>query len=242
MSKISEEDSCPAGWKIWSPRSKSDWTAVYEALGHNIHKYPRRPHLIIDITRNKVGCGGCTKFAMNSKVGQQHSWRTSDGSPWWLRDTKYNEPNGDYAANCYMQVYDVNPNNVRFNDANCGQSSTDYLCQPKAPPPAHPGLVAMLRCFQMFVVSSSIDICVRITYHTAPRNASAEMLPGKPRQLQSAKNHSQKVRSWGADQSQQWIQGIQEQSTRFVSQGLESVVSAQQVRLDCCVQCTGQKH
>merc|ERR1712046_95094 len=73
--------------------------------------------------------GGCTKYAMKSGVSQQGSWTTSDGSNWWLRDGKYNEPNGDYHANCYLHIYKVDPNDVRFNDGNCGFSSNDYLCQ-----------------------------------------------------------------------------------------------------------------
>merc|ERR1719199_2138533 len=128
--KSTEKDSCPDGWKIWSPRNKNDWTIVYNAMGKSINNYPKKPHLIIDVTRAANGCGGCTKYAMKSGVGQQGSWRTTDGSAWWLRDSKYNEPNGDYHANCYLQVYDVNPNNVRFNDGNCNYLSSAYLCQP----------------------------------------------------------------------------------------------------------------
>merc|ERR1712003_54352 len=56
-------------------------------------------------------------------------WRTSDGTKWWLRDTKYNEPNGDYQANCYLHVSQVTPNDVRFNDQNCNIASSAYLCQ-----------------------------------------------------------------------------------------------------------------
>ena len=131
VKKSTEQNSCPVGWKIWAPRNKADWTSVYNALGHNINNYPKKPHLLVDVTRNSNGCGGCTKFAMKSRVKQQRSWRTEDGSAWWLRDTKYNEPNGDYKPNCYLHVYDVNPDNVRFNDGNCNYSSSDYLCQPE---------------------------------------------------------------------------------------------------------------
>merc|ERR1712025_1293956 len=121
--------SCPSGYKIWSPRNKNDWIVVYNALGKNINKYPRKPHLIGDVTRGGNGCGGCTKYAMKSSTSQQGSWKTTDGSQWWLRDGRYNEPNGDYHANCYLHIYDVNPNNVRFNDGNCGHYSSEYLCQ-----------------------------------------------------------------------------------------------------------------
>jgi hypothetical protein len=128
--RSTEKHSCPKGFKIWSPRSKKDWTLVYNAMKKKIENYPRKPHLIVDVTRPKNGCGGCTKYAMNSKVSQQGEWKTTDGSDWWLRDGKYNEPNGDYHANCYLHIYDVNPNNVRFNDGNCGHVSSAYLCQP----------------------------------------------------------------------------------------------------------------
>merc|ERR1712139_153033 len=128
--KSTETDSCPKGYKIWSPRNKNDWTVVYNAMKKSISNYPRKPHFIIDVTRPADGCGGCTKYAMKSTTAQQGSWRTTDRSAWWLRDARYNEPNGDYHANCYLHVYDVNPNNVRFNDGNCNYYSTEYLCQP----------------------------------------------------------------------------------------------------------------
>merc|ERR1712025_1071930 len=101
--------------------------------GKNIKNYPNGPHLIVDVTRPKNGCGGCTRYAMKSGVSQQGEWTTRDSSSWWLRDGKYNEPNGDYHANCYLHVYDVNPNNVRFNDGSCGYYSKTYLCQKKFP-------------------------------------------------------------------------------------------------------------
>ena len=128
--KSTEKNSCPDGYKIWSPRNKNDWTIVYNAMGKNINNYPKKPHFIVDVTRPANGCGGCTKYAMRSNIAQQGSWKTKDGSAWWLRDAKYNEPNGDYHANCYLHIYDVNPNNVRFNDGNCNYYSTEYMCQP----------------------------------------------------------------------------------------------------------------
>merc|ERR1719261_2354120 len=128
--KSTETHSCPVGYKVWSPRNKNDWTIVYNAMKKNINNYPKKPHFIIDVTRPANGCGGCVKYAMKSTTAQQGSWRTTDRSAWWLRDARYNEPNGDYHANCYLHIYDVNPNNVRFNDGSCSYYSTEYLCQP----------------------------------------------------------------------------------------------------------------
>ena len=137
VSKSTEKNSCPSGWKIWSPRNKNDWTLVYNALGKKISNYPAKPHLLVDVTRSANGCGGCKKYAMKSTVSQQSSWKTSDGSPWWFRDTKYNEPSGDYKANCFLFIRQLDPNDVQFNDGNCDYSSTDYLCQDVASTLAH---------------------------------------------------------------------------------------------------------
>ena len=132
VTKSTQANSCPSGWKIWSPRNKKDWTLVYNALGKSIENYPSKPSLIVDVTRGANGCGDGRKYAMNSKVSQQSCWKTTDGSDWWLRDSKYNQPTGDYHANCYLNVHDVNPNDVKFNDNNCNHSAEDYLCQPGA--------------------------------------------------------------------------------------------------------------
>ena len=130
VKKSTEDNSCPTGWKIWSPRDKSDWSLVYDALGQNTDNYPKGPDLIVDVTLDANSCGGCTSHAMNSGVSEQSAWRTTDGSDWWLRDTTYTEPSGDYEANCYMDVYSVHPDDVKFNDANCDHGSNAYLCQP----------------------------------------------------------------------------------------------------------------
>merc|ERR1719253_1870951 len=68
---------------------------------------------------------------MRTGVAEQASWRTSDKAPWWLRSTRYNEPNGDYHANCYLDLWHApaNENSVTFNDWNCKYYSKSYYCQ-----------------------------------------------------------------------------------------------------------------
>ena len=127
--KSTQKNSCPTGYKLWAPSNKADWAIVYNALGKSFHNYPRKPYLIIDVTRPENGCGGCKGYAMKSGVPEQSSWQTKDGNTWWLRDSAYNEPAGYYNANCYLYVFDVNPDNVRFDDKYCVYHSTDYLCQ-----------------------------------------------------------------------------------------------------------------
>merc|ERR1719253_390081 len=114
--------------KIFSPRSRADWKTFI------VSAQPlRAPHWIVDVTRPQNGCGGCKRYPMNSRTPQQATWRTSDGSPWWLRSTKYNQPSGDYKANCFMDLWKppTSENTVKFADSNCWFHSRSYYCQPR---------------------------------------------------------------------------------------------------------------
>jgi hypothetical protein len=125
--RSSQKNSCPSGMKIFAPRSRADWRTFFNSAGPL-----RSPHWIIDITRPQNGCGGCTRYSMKSSTPQQASWRTSDAAAWWLRNSRYNEPNGDYTANCFMDLW-KNPNhenNIKFNDWRCNYRSRSYYCQP----------------------------------------------------------------------------------------------------------------
>jgi len=143
VSRSQQKNSCPDGMKLFSPRSRSDWATFIKSA-----QPLRAPHFIIDVTRPANGCGGCTKASMKSSTPKQATWRTSDGSPWWLRSTPYGEPNGDYKANCYLDLWRTphnSENNIQFNDWNCNYHARSYYCQPKfkkplppPPPPAAP--------------------------------------------------------------------------------------------------------
>merc|ERR1719502_2196611 len=126
--KSTQKNSCPDGMKIFSPASRGDWKTFLASA-----KPLRAPHFIVDVTRPQNGCGGCKKYSMKSSSPQQATWRTSDGSPWWLRSRVFNEPNGDYHGNCYMNVHGnpASPDNLHFNDHNCNYYSRSYYCQPK---------------------------------------------------------------------------------------------------------------
>jgi len=125
--KATQKNSCPAGMKIFSPRSREDWKTFIGSAGPL-----RAPNWIVDVTRPQNGCGGCTRYPMKSSTPQQATWKASDGSPWWLRSTRYNEPNGDYNANCYLDLWrtPTSDNNIQFNDGRCNYRSRSYYCQP----------------------------------------------------------------------------------------------------------------
>jgi len=70
---------------------------------------------------------------MKSSTPQQATWKTSDGSPWWLRSTRYSEPNGDYHGNCFLNLHSnpASADTLHFNDHNCNYHSRSYYCQPR---------------------------------------------------------------------------------------------------------------
>jgi hypothetical protein len=125
--RSTQKNSCPDGMKLFSPRSRADWRTFLRSATPL-----RAPHWIIDITRPQNGCGGCTKYPMRSNSPQQATWKTSDGSSWWLRDRPYSQPTGDYTANCYMDL-DSKPasaSSVTFSDNLCTNHARSYYCQP----------------------------------------------------------------------------------------------------------------
>merc|ERR1719409_494237 len=124
--RSNDKNSCPMGMKIFSPSSRADWKTFIRSATSL-----RNPHWVIDVTRPQNGCGGCTGHPMNSANAAQATWRTADKSPWWLRSSRYNEPNGDYHANCYLDLWQnpANENSVTWNDGSCSYHSRSYYCQ-----------------------------------------------------------------------------------------------------------------
>lgn len=132
---MGDENSCPEGWKIFSPRSASDWQTFIEldlvdrTEGHLLQGQP----LIVDVTKPEDGRGSAGSGPMNSENSARAAWTTSDGSPWWLRSSQYSEPNGDYFGDCYLAVHDVSDSqNIKFNDWRCNYFARNYFCQPRA--------------------------------------------------------------------------------------------------------------
>jgi hypothetical protein len=130
--RSTEENSCPEGTKLFSPRNVQDWKTFLSSAPPL-----RDPYWIIDVTNPKNNwCAGCQDHPMNSgdkEQGAQGAWKTSDGSPWWLRSTTYSEPSGDYHADCFLDLWmdPTDENNVAFKDSSCDAHSKSYYCQPQ---------------------------------------------------------------------------------------------------------------
>jgi len=124
--KSLQKNSCPPGTKIFSPRTREDWTTFIASATPL-----KAPHWIIDITRSTDGCGTCSNHSMNSDTANQGTWHTKDNSAWWLKNTAYAQPSGDYEANCYMALTGTpaSADDIAFDDDYCNVHSRSYYCQ-----------------------------------------------------------------------------------------------------------------
>jgi hypothetical protein len=59
--RSNDKNSCPQQTKLFSPQGRTDWDTFLKSAGPL-----RAPHWVIDITRPQNGCGGCTRYFMNS--------------------------------------------------------------------------------------------------------------------------------------------------------------------------------
>ena len=97
---------------------------------------------IVGIYRPYDGCGSCTSYAMNSDAMASYysdtaftdiGWTSIANvpEPWFMRATAYSEPNGDYTANCWLGNFAwLDGEGFTFNDASCGECSSQYLYSP----------------------------------------------------------------------------------------------------------------
>jgi hypothetical protein len=65
------------------------------------------------------------------------AWRVKDGGRWWLRDTLYSEPNGDYTLNGLLSGgmnENWNLQDFNFNDQGAYATGNFYLVSTNAKP------------------------------------------------------------------------------------------------------------
>ena len=63
------------------------------------------------------------------KKGSCGGWRAHDGKDWWLRDSTYSEPNGDYSGCRHLHNHGWSKSyGFVFNDGGCCHSGDRYVC------------------------------------------------------------------------------------------------------------------
>jgi hypothetical protein len=128
-----DANSCRAlGMDIVMPRSKAHWLSMFNKYGSSyfdiipgIYRVGGQGNYTGCIMRNPASYGsGCP------------DWRVGDGGRWWIRDTTFGEPNGDYGDYCWLGIntagYSIDANSINngqgFNDGSCSYCTSTYIC------------------------------------------------------------------------------------------------------------------
>ena len=127
------------GLDLVYPRSIDHWKSMYEfvtnVLGSNTTTYLQTCGAIY---RNG-GIGNYTSYVMrdpNSYAGGAPDWQVPDLGRWWLRDSVYGEPNGNYTNFGFLRLYQVTSSGFinNFDDLGAAATGNYYLVSTNAKP------------------------------------------------------------------------------------------------------------
>lgn len=139
------------GLDIVYPRSPQHWQAmrnyVSNVLGDTGNSYFQTCYAVYRTTSNTAGSrsGNYTSVIMRDPRfygSGTEDWRTGDGGRWWLRNTAFGEPNGDYTARAYLglaaggySMVGYSGGDVGFNDGTAAYAlGSSYLVSTNAKP------------------------------------------------------------------------------------------------------------
>jgi len=122
--RSTDNNTCKQYWMdIMIPRTKSHFKSALDKYGSSYFS-------VIPWISKPSNWWNYTNVAMNSNSAPDR--KALDGWRWWLRDTRYSEPNWDYVANCWLSMSNWDINDLKFNDAknwnSCRYSTTKYIC------------------------------------------------------------------------------------------------------------------
>ena len=124
------------GLDMFYGRSKYAWRAAANyATSVNGGNWPNFFTGCGDVYKTGGGGNYTGRIMRSSDYGgnNTHDWRVTDGGKWWLRDNTHSEPNGDYSADGYLNMYGGSRNNLKnlsnigFNDGGAYSIGNYYL-------------------------------------------------------------------------------------------------------------------
>ena len=145
VSDISATHSGTAlGLEIVMPRSKQHWIAMRNFVSGVLGSSDLTYFANVPGIYRSTGSGSYTGYIMRNPTSYGSGapdWRVKDGGRWWLRDTTYSEPNGDYTLNGFLGdmgrggfTTGYAGADLLFNDGGSYATGTSYLVSTNAKP------------------------------------------------------------------------------------------------------------
>ena len=139
------------GLDLVFPRSPQHWQAmrnyVTSVLGDSGNTFFQIPYVVY---RNPGGSSGSRSGNYTSVIMRDprfygtgtEDWRTGDGGRWWLRNSTFGEPNGDYSSRAWLglatggySMVGYSGGDIGFNDGTASYlTGTSYLVSTNAKP------------------------------------------------------------------------------------------------------------
>ena len=122
------------GLDLFYPRSKEHWAAIYNFVVNISGSTIANDVKTVGTVHKTTGGGNYSGIVMrNSRYYATGTtdWRVPDDGKWYIRDTIFSEPNGDYTANAFLGLGALNSDGsiTSFNDGSAGYSTgTTIIC------------------------------------------------------------------------------------------------------------------
>ena len=169
-SNMAAEDTCSKnGLQIVIPRSEKHFDTMINRFG----KDPFRQAMAgVYKPRNFESY---TFVAMNSGVMPENGYKALDGGEWWIRDTKYGEPSGDYTKGHWLGTQNVEHHPFTFNDGNHHYKTNSYICSDNNPD--HTRIYLNPPTGTIAVPSAQQSLAGSVIFATSSERISQEVAP-----------------------------------------------------------------
>lgn len=134
IENVMQSKNVVPGLDIIYPRSKEHIKAMLTFLGTNNVSTKVAMRTCGGVHRT-TGSGSYIDYPMNSESNVP-DWKVPDGGRWWLSDSPYSEPNGDYKSGGLLFLDSVadDGNIIRFNDSTNVTTGETYILSTNAHP------------------------------------------------------------------------------------------------------------
>lgn len=111
----SSHSGTPLGLDLLVPRSKDNWRAIYNYVYNVLSSTYTSTLTTINVYKTSLGQGGNysiyaiydSRFGNNGSYKGAPDWRAKDGGLWYIKDSPFGEPNGDYTYNTFLGAYSI---------------------------------------------------------------------------------------------------------------------------------------
>ena len=178
ISRYDDPSSCDElGLQVVVPRTETHFERMVQEFGRDYFRF------VPGVYGNQAA--DLSAYAMKSGVEGSPVdgiWKAVDDGQWWMRDTKYPQPNGEYTPGCWLTMDGWDDDDFKFNDerladGSCPVTVDTYLCSTNdkfgAGTGGRPDDVTLIDTPGVFGIGAEVGK-FKISYHVIDANLNKE--------------------------------------------------------------------